>query len=84
MNPPGQAEMPFTELDIHHLTGRANWVAERASLSETQLEALVTLVKHPMSPERRELIRVRVSVGSIPRRRRKLPIGGRLCDEYRT
>ncbi len=37
MNPPGQAEMPFTELDLHHLTGRANWVAERASLSETGL-----------------------------------------------
>ena len=54
MNPPGQAEMPFTELDLHHLTGRANWVAERASLSETQLEALVTLIKHPMSPEKRE------------------------------
>ena len=54
MNPPGQAEMPFTELDLHHLTVRANWVVGRASLSETQLEALVALIKHPMSPEMRE------------------------------
>ena len=61
MNPPGQAEMPFTELDLHHLTGRANWAAERASLSETQLEALATLINHPMSPEKREAFKFRLN-----------------------
>lgn len=47
-----QAETPLTELDLHRLTGRAGWVAERASLSEMQLETLAALVKHPMSPEK--------------------------------
>ncbi len=52
MNPQDRAETPLTELDLHRLTGRAGWVAERASLSEAQLDALAALVKHPMSPEK--------------------------------
>lgn len=46
--------MTFSELDLHRLTGRAGWAAERAALSETQGASLVALVKYPMSSERRK------------------------------
>lgn len=52
MSSQDRAETSLTELDLHRLTGRAGWVAERASLSETQLDALAALVKHPLSPEK--------------------------------
>ena len=45
--------MIFSEADLHRVTGRAGWVADRAALSEVQLDTLVALVKHPMSWEQR-------------------------------
>ena len=45
--------MNFTEADIYGLLDHAGWVAERASLSERELETLVAIVKHPIPDDRR-------------------------------
>ncbi len=45
--------MIFSEADLHRVTGRAGWIAERATLKGAQLDTLVALVKHPMSWEQR-------------------------------
>ncbi len=45
------APITFDKADLQRLTGRCGWTADRAALSEDQLDSLVTLAKSPRPSE---------------------------------